>query len=82
MDGFEFAVVGAGWRTDFFLRIAAALPQMHLCGVVVRKEFRAIEAESRWGVPCFCIYCRFDAKHPAFICHRERFGRSDARRVY
>mgnify|MGYP000255305262 CR=1 FL=1 len=28
MDGFEFAVVGAGWRTDFFLRVAAALPQV------------------------------------------------------
>ena len=53
MDGFEFAVVGAGWRTDFFLRAAAALPQMKVCGVVARDETRAKEVESEWGVPCF-----------------------------
>ncbi len=53
MDGFEFAVVGAGWRTDFFLRVAAALPQMNLCGVVARNEARAKDVESDWGVPCF-----------------------------
>ena len=53
MTGFEFAVVGAGWRTDFFLRIAAALPQMKVCGVVARTETRAQEIESDWGVPCF-----------------------------
>ncbi len=53
MDSFEFAIVGAGWRSDFFLRAAAALPQMKICGVVVRNELRAKELESRWGVPCF-----------------------------
>ena len=53
MDGFEFAVVGAGWRTDFFLRVAAALPQMKVCGVVARDETRAKEVESDWGMPCF-----------------------------
>ena len=53
MEGFEFAVVGAGWRTDFFLRVAAALPQMKLCGVVARNETRAQEVESDWGVACF-----------------------------
>jgi predicted dehydrogenase len=53
MDGFEFAVVGAGWRTDFFLRAAAALPQMKVCGVVARDETRAKEVESDWGMPCF-----------------------------
>lgn len=53
MDGFEFAVVGAGWRTEFFLRVAAALPQMKVCGVVARKEARAQAVESDWGVPCY-----------------------------
>jgi predicted dehydrogenase len=53
MDDFEFAVVGAGWRTDFFLRAAAALPQMKICGVVARNETRAKEVESDWGMPCF-----------------------------
>lgn len=53
MDSFEFAVIGAGWRTDFFLRVAAALPQMKICGVVARNATRAKEVESAWGVPCF-----------------------------
>ena len=53
MNPFEFAVVGAGWRTDFFLRVAATLPQMQVCGVVARNETRGQEVESDWGVPCF-----------------------------
>jgi predicted dehydrogenase len=53
MNSFEFAVVGAGWRTDFFLRVAAALPQMKVCGVVTRSVKRANEVESEWGIACF-----------------------------
>ena len=50
---FEFAVIGAGWRTDFFLRVAEALPHMSVCGVVARKADRAADIEARWSVPCF-----------------------------
>jgi predicted dehydrogenase len=53
MDCFEFAVVGAGWRTDFFLRAAKVLPQMTVCGVVARNATRAQEVESKWGVRCY-----------------------------
>ena len=68
MDGFEFAVVGAGWRTDFFLRVAAALPQMKLCGVVARDETRAKEVESDWGVPCFAsISDLMRGKRPSYV---------------
>jgi len=52
-ETFDFAVVGAGWRTDFFLRVAAAIPQMHVCGVVVRNAERADALTSKWDVPCF-----------------------------
>lgn len=31
-----FAVVGAGWRAEFFWRLAAALPELECLGVVVR----------------------------------------------
>jgi len=68
MDGFEFAVVGAGWRTDFFLRVAAALPQMKICGVVARSETRAKEVESDWGVPCFAsIADLIQNTRPSFV---------------
>ena len=68
MDGFEFAVVGAGWRTDFFLRVAAALPQMKLCGVVARSETRAKEIESDWAVPCYAsIADLMQNTRPSFV---------------
>ncbi len=68
MDGFEFAVVGAGWRTDFFLRVAAALPQMKLCGVVARNETRGNEVQSDWGVPCFAsVTDLMRSTRPSFV---------------
>ena len=68
MDGFEFAVVGAGWRTDFFLRVAAALPQMKLCGVVARSETRAKEIQSDWAVPCYAsIADLMQNTRPSFV---------------
>ena len=68
MDSFEFAIVGAGWRTDFFLRVAAALPQMKVCGVVVRNKTRAREVESEWHVPCFAsIADLMQNTRPSFV---------------
>ncbi len=52
-ESVEFAVVGAGWRTDFFLRVAEAIHGMEVCGVVARKPERAAEIEADWNVPCF-----------------------------
>lgn len=68
MGGFEFAVVGAGWRADFFLRVAAALPQMNLCGVVARNEARAKDIESDWDVRCFASIAELLAHtQPSFV---------------
>src|SRR5215210_5060485 len=54
MDAYRFAIVGAGWRTEFFLRIAAALPErFRLEGLVVRKPERGEELERQWGHPTF-----------------------------
>lgn len=48
---YRYAVVGAGWRTEFFLRITAALPErFDLLGVVVRNPEKAAALETRWGV--------------------------------
>ncbi len=46
-----YALVGAGWRAEFFLRINAALPdRFRLAGMVVRSADRAAELAARWGV--------------------------------
>src|SRR5919202_1570921 len=48
----SFGLVGHGWRADFFLRVAAALPGRLRCtGVVTRGEAAGAEVERRWGVP-------------------------------
>jgi predicted dehydrogenase len=51
-DPLPFGLVGHGWRADFFLRVAAALPNRLRCmGVVTRGEAAGAEVERRWGVP-------------------------------
>src|SRR5436190_18611347 len=47
MQPYRFAIVGAGWRAEFFFRIAAALPErFHIAGLVVRdpEKGRRVEA--------------------------------------
>ncbi len=47
-----FGLVGHGWRADFYLRVAAALPDRLRCtGVVTRGEAAGADVERRWGVP-------------------------------
>jgi predicted dehydrogenase len=54
MQPYHYAIVGAGWRTEFFLRINAALPErFSLAGVVVRRPERARELEAKFGVRTF-----------------------------
>jgi hypothetical protein len=46
-----FALVGAGWRGQYFLRVARALPdQFRVSGVVVRDPARAEEISAAWHV--------------------------------
>ncbi|MCU1494723.1 MAG: putative dehydrogenase [Acidimicrobiaceae bacterium] len=48
---YRFAIVGAGWRTTFYLRVAsAASDRFHLSGVVARSRERAEEVTRAWGV--------------------------------
>jgi predicted dehydrogenase len=38
MNPARFGVIGSGWRSEFFLRIAAALPdQLQVAGIVARS---------------------------------------------
>lgn len=47
----KFAIVGAGWRAEFFLRIARELPdRFQVTAMVTRKEEKARELELKWGV--------------------------------
>ena len=57
-------VVGAGWRAEFFLRIAAALPELRTVGIAVRRSEAAAAATATWGVPAYLS--------PAELVARER----------
>jgi predicted dehydrogenase len=51
---YRFALVGGGWRAEFFLRLAAALPgHFRLDGLVVRDAAKGRILEQRWGRPTF-----------------------------
>ena len=52
MSPFRFAVVGSGWRSEFFVRMARLLPERFTCaGVVTREAERGAWVEQQWGVP-------------------------------
>ncbi|MEF2966835.1 Gfo/Idh/MocA family oxidoreductase [Paenibacillus sp. M1] len=46
-----FGLMGGGWRAEFYLRIAQALPDEFAVGEIwMRDEAKAREAEARWGI--------------------------------
>ncbi|WP_250443109.1 Gfo/Idh/MocA family protein [Actinotalea sp. C106] len=50
----RFAVVGSGWRAEFFLRMAVLMPERFaVVGVVSRTAQRGAEVTARWGAPTF-----------------------------
>ena len=50
----NFGIVGTGWRSEFYLRIAAACPdRFRVVGLVTRDVARASEGYAHWGAPLF-----------------------------
>jgi predicted dehydrogenase len=46
----RFGLIGAGWRADFFFRIAQALPErFEVAGVYARNPDRRAELREKWG---------------------------------
>jgi len=65
----RFAVVGTGWRSQFFARLARAAPErLKLTGVVTRTQARAQEVTADWGVPAFpALDALLSAQRPDFV---------------
>jgi hypothetical protein len=66
---YQFAIVGAGWRALFYLRVAAALSErFHLNGLVTRTRERAENVKSEWGVEAYSsLESLLQASRPDFI---------------
>lgn len=64
-----FGVVGSGWRSEFFVRLARLLPErLTLVGAAVRRPEAAEQAADRWGVPAFLSPGELVRKqHPDFV---------------
>ena len=63
-----FGIIGAGWRAEFYLRIAAALPdRFRVTGVVTRDAARAERIRTMWGVPVHASIGELLAAPPAFV---------------
>lgn len=65
----RFALVGVGWRAEFFRRAALAVPdRLSLVGAVARSHERAEQVEASWGVPVFAdLGSMLRARRPDFV---------------
>ena len=69
MQPIRFAIVGTGWRAEFYFRIAKALPErLALVGVVSRRPARARQVHEEWGLPTYGTLDELlRAVSPAFV---------------
>jgi len=50
----KFALYGSGWRSEFFLRVANALPErFEVVGLITRSAEKAEQLSSSFGVKCY-----------------------------
>jgi len=51
----SFVIIGGGWRSEFYLRIAKELPErFEVSGMVIRNEVKGKEIAKKWKVRVFC----------------------------
>lgn len=64
-----FAIVGSGWRSEFFVRLARLLPEeLTLVAGVVRRPEVAEEVAERWSVPTYLSVDEMVSKqHPGLV---------------
>jgi len=54
MGVIRFGIIGGGWRAEFYLRIAQALPErFQVAGLLVRDTEKGAVLTRKWGVPTF-----------------------------
>ena len=79
-----FGILGAGWRAEFYLRIAAALPERFACGgIYARRPETAARLRATYAVPVIEDEEEFYATHFDFTvcCVRSAEMLTAARRL-
>lgn len=68
MSPTRFAVVGSGWRAEYFFRIARDRPdRFDVCGVAARRQTEADRVHAEFGLTAFTDAGRIDALDPDFV---------------
>ena len=68
MSPARFAVVGSGWRAEYFFRIAAIRPDLfEIPGVVVRTDAAIDRLSAEFGLTAFTDLDRVDDLDPDFV---------------
>ena len=68
MAKLRFIVVGSGWRSLFYWRIAQALPErFELCAMLCRTEEKAEKMHREYGVPVSTSAEQCIALHPDLV---------------
>jgi predicted dehydrogenase len=64
-----FGIIGSGWRAEFFVRLAALMPdRLTLVGAAARRAETAERVASDWRVPAYLSPQELIAKqHPGFV---------------
>jgi predicted dehydrogenase len=71
----KFAIVGAGWRTEFFLRVVQELPdEFELTSMLVRSDERAEQMKARWGIRTCRTLDELAADRPEFVITSVDWG--------
>ncbi|OMF22372.1 oxidoreductase [Paenibacillus sp. FSL H8-0548] len=67
MSMISFGIVGGGWRAEFYIRIARALPErFHIHTMLVRDEEKGRAIEEKWGIPTVRTMQQFAAESDKF----------------
>lgn len=68
MKKFCFGIIGAGWRSRFFITVAKQMPeQFGITGVLMRDEQKAAAFSAETGVKAFTSFEQFIAASPEFV---------------
>ena len=72
----KFGIVGTGWRSRFFLKLASLLPdRLEVVGIVGRTAERAEVAAGQWGVRAYASLPELVAAgHPDFVVSAVPWG--------
>lgn len=64
----RYAIVGSGWRADFYLTVARRLPErFEVCGLVTRSPEKGQAIEAAWSIPTYRnIDALLAAQSPSF----------------